>query len=199
MSLSTQFITMLTMISSGFYIGVIQDTFRRFTPYWKNRRIMTYVMEIGFWLTQTLLLFYILFLVNGGEIRLYIILACLLGFSTYQAVAATSYKKLLEHIIRMVSAVYRFFVKVVQAVIISPIKGIIFILYKIIMWLIKLILKLILFVIIAIITPIKWLLLFIFRLLPKKVQGFILKLAGIYSTMKNKCIKIWKYVSLKRR
>src|SRR5690625_1289933 len=88
MTLSTQFITMLAMTSGGFYLGVVLDTFRRFASSWKNRIIFSYVMETSFWLTQVIILFYVLFRVNGGELRLYIFLACLLGFTIYQVLAA---------------------------------------------------------------------------------------------------------------
>ena len=79
MTLSIQFITMAAMVLSGIYLGVIRDTFQRFAIYWKGRKLLSYLLEIIFWILQTLVVFYVLFLVNAGEIRLYIILACLLG------------------------------------------------------------------------------------------------------------------------
>ncbi|GAA0425396.1 MAG: spore cortex biosynthesis protein YabQ [Bacillota bacterium] len=199
MSLSTQFLTMITMITGGFYLGLIQDTFRRFTPYWKNRRILTYVMEICFWLMQTMLLFYVLFRVNGGELRFYIFAACLLGFAFYQVAAANVYRKVLEQIIRIIAAVYRFFENIVQALIISPITWIVKLIYTFIVWLCKVVGTILLFILTVIITPIKWIIQAIYGLLPKKVQLFLFKIAGFYSKMKNICIKVVKYVRFKRR
>src|SRR5699024_11891782 len=37
-------------------------------------------LELGFWFIQTAVLFYILFKVNEGELRIYVFLACLLGY-----------------------------------------------------------------------------------------------------------------------
>ncbi|GGJ57191.1 spore cortex biosynthesis protein YabQ [Virgibacillus salexigens] len=199
MSLSTQFLTMITMIAGGFYLGLIQDTFRRFSAYWKDRRIMTYLMEVCFWLTQTMLLFYILFRINGGELRFYIIAACLLGFTFYQAVAANIYKKLLEYLIHIAANIYRFIENVVQALIISPIKWVVKLVYAIVLWLIKIIGTILLFILTVIITPFKWFFQLIYRLLPEKIQLYIFKVAGFYSTMKNICIKVMKYVKFKRR
>ncbi len=187
------------MIAGGFYLGLIQDTFRRFSAYWKDRRIMTYLMEVCFWLTQTMLLFYILFRINGGELRFYIIAACLLGFAFYQAVAANIYKKLLEYLIHIAANIYRFIENVVQALIISPIKWVVKLVYAIVLWLIKIIGTILLFILTVIITPFKWFFQLIYRLLPEKIQLYIFKVAGFYSTMKNICIKVMKYVKFKRR
>ncbi|AVQ97604.1 spore cortex biosynthesis protein YabQ [Oceanobacillus iheyensis] len=197
MTLSTQFLTMLTMVSSGFYLGIVQDTFRRFTPYWKKRVVLTYTMEISFWLTQTLIVFYVLFRVNGGELRFYIFAAFLLGFATYQALAADSYKKLLEHIIRIMTAVYRFVERCVIALIITPIKWILKLLWTITFHVFKLLGTVLLFLLTVIITPIGWIFGFIYRLLPEGFKKNIRKLAGFYSKMKNICIKLMK--RLKRR
>ncbi|RFA35863.1 spore cortex biosynthesis protein YabQ [Virgibacillus dokdonensis] len=199
MSLSTQLVTMLSMIAGGLSTGVMLDTFRRFSPYWRNRKIMIYVMEVGFWTSQTLLLFYILFLVNGGEIRLYIVLACLLGFSMYQAILSYYYKKLLEHFIRIALSIYRFFSRLIQVFIISPIKGIVMVIYTIFIWVLKLLLSLLLFVLTVIVTPIQWLLRGFYHLLPKKVQGILLQIAGFYSTIKNNLSKVWENIRWKRR
>lgn len=199
MSLSTQLVTMLSMIAGGLSTGVMLDTFRRFSPYWRNRKIMIYVMEVGFWTSQTLLLFYILFLVNGGEIRLYIVLACLLGFSMYQAILSNYYKKLLEHFIRIALSIYRFFSRLIQVFIISPIKGIVMVIYTVFIWVLKLILSLLLFVLTVIVTPIQWLIRGVYQLLPKKVQGILLQIAGFYSTIKNNLSKVWEKIRWKRR
>jgi spore cortex biosynthesis protein YabQ len=197
MTLSTQFLTMLTMVSSGFYLGIVQDTFRRFTPYWKKRVVLTYTMEISFWLTQTLIVFYVLFRVNGGELRFYIFAACLLGFAAYQALAADIYKKLLEHIIRIMTAVYRFVERCVIALFITPIKWILKLLWTITFHVFKLIGTVLLFILTIIITPFGWIFGFIYRLLPEGFKKNIRKLAGFYSKMKNICIKLMK--RLKRR
>lgn len=108
MTLSVQFTTMAVMVLSGIYLGLAQDTFRRISVHWKKRPIISYSFEIGFWLLQTLIVFYVLFLVNSGEIRFYIFLACLLGFSFYQALLKTIYRQMLERLISVFRAIYKF-------------------------------------------------------------------------------------------
>ncbi|RKQ33035.1 spore cortex biosynthesis protein YabQ [Oceanobacillus halophilus] len=194
MTLSVQFLTMITMIGGGFYLGMILDTFRRFTPYWKNNIPLTYVMEICFWLTQTIILFYILFQVNAGEIRFYIFAACLLGFAMYQVFAASSYKRLLEYIIRMIASVYRFCRRVVQALIIKPITWIITTIFAIVLWILTILWTIIQFIAKLLFAPIRWIVTGIYRILPKSFQRFLHQQAGFYSKIKNIVIKWMKYI-----
>ncbi|RLL41675.1 spore cortex biosynthesis protein YabQ [Oceanobacillus piezotolerans] len=199
MTLSVQFLTMFAMVSSGFYLGLILETYRRLSIYWKKHVILTYTMEILFWLSQTLIVFYVLFRVNAGEIRFYVIIACLLGFSMYQALAAALYKRLLEQIIRMITAVYRFFERLVQALFIKPIKWIIIAIFTVIVGIVSVISKVLWFVLKIVFTPFLWLLKGLYKLLPKKIQNYLIQIAGFYSKMKN-IINNWlKKVYQKRR
>ncbi len=61
MTLSVQFTTMFAMVLSGLYLGMIRDTYLYFTKYWKENTIFAYVMEISFWLSQTFILYSVLF------------------------------------------------------------------------------------------------------------------------------------------
>src|SRR5699024_5518630 len=70
-------ITMLTMIAGGVYLGFAFETYRRLTRGLRKNWLFLYVLELGFWFIQTAVLFYILFKVNEGELRIYVFLACL--------------------------------------------------------------------------------------------------------------------------
>lgn len=199
MTLNVQFITMLAMVLCGFYLGLILETFRRFQPHWKDNRLLKYVMEISFWMSQVLLLFYVLFRVNAGELRFYVFLALFLGFAAYQALAAPMYKRLLEFAIRIVVACYRFVEQVIQTLIITPIKYIIKLLVTITLFIVQLVITVLLFIGKVIFLPIKWIFYMIYRLLPKRFRNFLHKTAGFYSTMKNICKKGLKYLKFKRR
>lgn len=199
MTLDTQFLTMLFMILGGFYLGLARDTFRRFSPYWKGKLVTTYFMEICFWLTQTFILFYVLFLVNGGELRVYIFLACLLGVAMYQVLAAALYKKLLEGVIRAVAAVCRFISKTVQAVLITPVWWVIQTLFICLAAIVQFILSVLLFIGKGVFYPCRWLLQLIYRLLPSSMQKIIYKCAGIYSIIANMYNRLVKYIKFKRR
>ncbi|MHA6252894.1 spore cortex biosynthesis protein YabQ [Oceanobacillus sp. CAU 1775] len=122
MSLSVQFATIIAMVLSGVYLGIIQSTFQRFSVYWKKRNILKYVLEISFWVLQTVIIFYILFRVNAGELRLYVFLACLLGFSFYQALLKGYYLRLLEVLIRIGKKVLFIIERILYVLIFKPIQ-----------------------------------------------------------------------------
>jgi len=191
MTLSTQFLTLITMILSGFYLGVAQETFRRFTVYWKGRLFLTYFLEILFWMTQAGILFYILYRVNQGELRIYIVLACLFGFSIYQALAKQLYKKLLEHVIRVFKAIYRGIERMINFLLISPLRWIFLTLYRMIKAILIGVFKIITWLCLFLFAPFRWAGKGLFRLCPQSIQNFFLQIAGFYSKMKN---IVYKYV-----
>ncbi|MFD1039873.1 spore cortex biosynthesis protein YabQ [Virgibacillus byunsanensis] len=194
MTLNDQFITMIVMVSGGIYLGMTLDTFRRVSVYWKGNIFLLYFMEICFWFTQTLVLFYVLFLVNAGELRLYVFLACLLGFATYQSLFASWYKQLLEHIINIIAAIYRFLEKMVQYLIIIPIKFIINLLLTCLLFIVHIINAIFFFVVKVIYIPIKWILGLLYRLLPENTKIFLKKIKGFYYKMKNIVKKYLKHM-----
>ena len=199
MTLSIQVLTMVSMIAGGFYLGIALDTFRRFGRHWKSNTLLVYFMEISFWLTQVFILYFILFQVNLGELRVYVFVACLLGYAAYQALAATLYKRLLERIIIITSRIYRMVYNLIKNLIIAPIRYLIKLLIASVIFLFNMIMLVFGFVLKCIYLPLKWLFKQMYRLLPKRFKLFLHKLAGFYSKIKNICRKYWKLISSKRR
>jgi|SRR5690625_517320 len=195
MTLQVQFLTMVSMIIGGLYLGIARDTYLRFTPYWRQRIILKYVFEIAFWMIQTILLFYILYRVNAGELRVYIFVACLLGVSIYKVFFASLYKKVLELMIRLLLIIYRTCKEIIRVLVIVPIKGIAYLIFLIVQF----IFSILYFSLKLVFTPFKWTITFIFSLLPKKLQKNIRKLIGFYSIIKNTSIKWIKNILSKRR
>ncbi len=85
MTLSTQFLTMLSMIGMGSLFGAMLDTYQRFLKRPKRKSLIVFINDLFFWIIQALLIFYTLFQVNNGELRFYIFLALLCGFAAYQS------------------------------------------------------------------------------------------------------------------
>lgn len=199
MTLSVQFLTMVSMIVGGLYLGMVLDTFRRFQRHWKRNVVLVYVMEVFFWLTQIFILYYILFRINAGELRFYVFAACLLGFSAYQVFVKSLYKRLLEKLINIVARIYQLLYRLVKMLIFTPIKYIAQLLVAFIIFLFNTILLVLGFVLKCVYLPLKWILIRIYRLLPKKLKVILHHLAGFYSKIQNICIKYWRYISSKRR
>jgi len=189
MTLSIQFATMAVMIVSGLYLGISLDTFRRLIPYRKQSTILTYVMEIGFWLMQAFILFFVLFQANGGDLRFYIVIAVLLGFSIYQALFKNVYKNLLEKLIQGITAVYRFFKRLIEVLLITPFRWAFLLISKILLGLGMALGTILLYALRIILYPFKLLFKLIDRLLPQNVKKLLYKSAGLYSKIKNKCIQ----------
>ncbi|WP_226038362.1 spore cortex biosynthesis protein YabQ [Aquibacillus saliphilus] len=199
MTLSTQFLTIIAMIIGGIYLGASVDTFRRFEFYWKRRKIFPYVIEICFWLLQTLILFYLLYLVNQGNLRFYILLALLCGYAAYKSLFESLYRRLLEGLISTIIWIYYFFYRLVQVLIVRPVKKlvqfIIFLLiwiWGVLLWLMWLILKILWY-------PVKLTFVLIWFLTPKPIKKYFKQLAGFYSKIKNILRKWWSGIKSKRR
>lgn len=199
MTLSVQFMTMISMILGGLYLGVALATFRRAAVIWKNNLFFTYFMEICFWFLQSFILFYILFRVNGGEIRVYSIVACLLGFAAYQALFSTLYRRVLEWLIRIVTAIYRWFVRLINGVIFRPIWLLIQFIMTCLFFLLKGVYVTLAFILKIVLSPVIWLLKQLFRRLPNNIQKILYKSTTFYSTIENTIKKMMQYLNHKGR
>ncbi|MDL4840483.1 spore cortex biosynthesis protein YabQ [Aquibacillus rhizosphaerae] len=192
MTLTTQFLTILVMIAGGVYLGAAIETFRRFEVHWKQHKIYAYSIEIGFWLLQTLILFYLLYVVNQGELRFYILLAMLCGYAMYKSVFENIYKRLLERVIKISISIYYFFYRLVHALIVRPIKGLIMFAIAVLLWIWGIVLWIVILLFKIIGYPIKLILVLLWRLIPQKVKKYLSQLAGLFLKIKNIISKWWK-------
>jgi len=201
MTLSTQFMTMLAMVGMGLFFGISLDTYQFFLKRAERKRIIVFFHDLLFWVLQGLLMFYVLFLVNQGEIRIYLILALLLGFAAYQALLKSIYLSFLKLIISVSVRFYQLTVKLVVNLIYKPIKTLLLFLVSVVIFLLKGLMALVngvirvlRFILRVVLLPLKWLLSLIWLILPKKVKlnvdKYSGKLAGYY-TMIKKYVKEW--------
>lgn len=172
MTLETQLLTMVAMILSGMYLGMALETYQRFCKWWQKNITLSYFIEISFWVSQTCILFYILYNVNNGELRIYTFMACVLGFSMYKLLLQAAYRYLLECII-----------KLIDVLLITPILWVSKVIYAIlrslshaIIYLLKLIVKIIVFPLNMLLWLVKW-------LIPKKIYIKASQLTTFCSTM----------------
>lgn len=193
MTLSVQFITLFTMIAGGFYVGIAKDTIRRFSPAWEHRVFFTYTIEIIFWLMNTAMLYYVLFIVNAGELRLIIFVAILLGYSMYQALASTIYKRILEFCIRIGTIFFAWIGNLGSLLLVRPIKFIVHLLKKCILLVLSVLGTVLLFMLKVVITPFIWVGKKIYAILPSKIRKIIPTGDRFYSIMKN-IAKIWRKI-----
>lgn len=179
MTLHTQFMTMGAMIIGGVYVGFANETFRRLAPLWQSVHFFRYSFEILFWLVQTALLYYVLYTINYGELRLYLFVAFISGFLIYITLFQRMYQKTLNVIIHIVKQIGM----ILYRIGIVPIIFIVTSLYTLMTSIIRMTFKITRFFLYHIIVlPIKW-------LLPKKISNFISQTYRLYSTMIGKRCK----------
>ncbi|MDF2855469.1 MAG: spore coat protein [Neobacillus sp.] len=200
MTLSTQFLTMLSMIGMGSLFGAMLDTYQRFLKRPKRKSIIVFINDLFFWIIQALLIFYTLFQVNNGELRFYIFLALLCGFAAYQSLLKGLYLKFLELVIQLVISVFRFIKKTYLLLIYKPVLWLIQLVISIILLLgrglytlVKFILKVVLFVVKVILIPVQKIILIFWNLLPKalkkNVEKLYNKMAGNFKGIKEYIVK----------
>ncbi|WP_258832589.1 spore cortex biosynthesis protein YabQ [Peribacillus frigoritolerans] len=206
MTLTIQFYTLLAMIGMGSGFGAALDTYSRFLNRSERKRWSVFIHDFLFWIIQGLLIFYVLFLVNEGEFRLYLFLALLCGFSAYQALFKGFYQRFLEFLIILVIKLARFIANSVHMLIFLPIKWVIVSILAIIIGIGKFVLtllkwagKILLFILNIFWRPLKWILTYIWNLLPvfvtKNVGKFYNKGKGILLKIKNSIFRTlngWK-------
>jgi len=184
------------MIGMGALFGMMLDTYQRFLHRSRRKHWLVFVNDILFWVIQALLIFYILFLVNKGEVRFYIFIALLCGFAAYQSMLKMIYLRILELGISVFITVMRFLKRTFLLLVFKPVRGLaqlvtslIILLGRGLFTLVKFILKILRLVMKLILNLLKRILLILWKLLPKRIKKTVEtlynKTAGKFKKIKN--------------
>ncbi|WBL15194.1 spore cortex biosynthesis protein YabQ [Sutcliffiella sp. NC1] len=205
MSLTIQFYTMAAMIGVGSWLGAAIDTYGRFLQREKRAKWFIFINDVLFWLLQGLITFYVLLLVNEGELRFYILIALLCGYAAYQALLRNIFLRLLETLIQWTINLYLVLEKIFRLIIVRPIQAVVQAIIVLIiaigkgLYNIGKMLVIILWkVTLVLLWPLKAVGLLLWKLTPnfvkKYLEIFIRKLAGFYEIIKNTTVKVIKYL-----
>lgn len=195
MTLTTQFLAMAVMIAGGIYLGAAMDTLKRFEKLYRKRTLMNYTIVISFWLLQAFILFFLLYQVNYGELRLYIFLSVLCGYAAYRALFQGIYVRILERMIQMTMAMVRFFLRCFEILILKPIIWLWNVASAIVLWVSSILLAGSILMLRMIWWPVRQVLRLLWKLLPKNMKKYLHTLAGFCVTIKNTIINLsdlWK-------
>ncbi|WP_082235816.1 spore cortex biosynthesis protein YabQ [Halobacillus massiliensis] len=192
MTLTTQFMTMISMLAGGVYIGAALDTFNRLFRRRNQKSWLEFLWQPAFWISQAAFLFYILYLVNYGEMRMYVFVAVLCGYSAYRALFQNIFKKVLEVGIKFVTALFRLIKRIFHILILVPVIGVLILLKNVVLLVYRLIYKGIYLGFLVVFTPIMMLLRLIWKLFPEKIQNYLHKGGGLYVKIKNRLSNKWK-------
>ncbi|MBM7555137.1 spore cortex biosynthesis protein YabQ [Thalassobacillus pellis] len=192
MTLTTQFLAIISMIAGGIYLGAAIDTLKRFEKWYRKRTLMNYAIVISFWLLQVFMLFFLLYQVNYGELRLYIFLAVLCGYAGYKGLFQHVYVRVLEWWIRMVKGLIKFFSRCFQMFIVTPFQWIWKVTFGLLKWVSGILLAGMLLIVRVIWWPLRLVFLLIWKLIPENMKKYLHTAAGFCCKIKNRIISWWK-------
>lgn len=185
MTIESQFASFFSMIFVGFYLGCMFDTNERIIRALKEKRIFKSLCQFIFWLLQSLMIFYGLVKINGGQVRLYFLLAIVIGYWFYFFVFRRIYQSILEKIIQSIRAISLVFLKIITLFLIKPIKFIIQAFLTVVNLAILVVVKLFL----LLFTLLYWITRPIHLIIPKNVKKYLVSLPQLYSKIKDIVLK----------
>ncbi|MGA9290315.1 MAG: spore cortex biosynthesis protein YabQ [Anaerobacillus sp.] len=185
MTLTVQFYTMIAMVAMGVWLGIAMDTYSRFLHPGKSKSLWLYANDVVFWLLQGLLIFYVLYGVNEGELRFYVFLALLCGYAAYRSLFQPLYRRVLERMIIMITGLIHFVRNLFIYLVYRPVRFILKVLLSLCMIVVSIGTTIFWFIVKLFWVPIKWLLLLIWKLMPRSIREALIKVAGIADTIKN--------------
>lgn len=196
MSLTIQFYTMLTMIGMGAFVGAALDTYHRFLKRSKRNLFYVFVNDILFWVLISIIIFYVLLQVNEGEMRIYVFLALLCGFSFYMSLIRNVYNKILEQIITLVIKTSKFIQKLFRIFILLPCRWIIHVIIVFVLGIFHIIMRILLFIKNVVQAILMWPIRLLLKLIPVKIKKNILKVKVFLLQVWDKVCNL--YIRLKR-
>lgn len=180
MSLTVQLQTMLAMVAMGGWLGIAIDTYSRLIHGRKWNKLITVINDSLFWILQGLFIFFILLQINEGEMRFYILLALLCGYSCYRVFFYKIYQHVLETTIHVIVKIVLFCKTAVIVLVINPTKELLKLLYTVCMIIVRMSKIVIFFMLTILFLPFLWVGRGIWRLLPnekfKNKIGFLKKI-----------------------
>ncbi len=203
MTLSVQFITLMSMIGMGSFFAASFDTYNRFLKRSHRGKWLVFINDILFWCIQAIVIFFVLYQANYGEIRFYIVLAILCGIAIYQSLLKIFYLRILEIIIQLTKKAIAFCRYLFKQLVVHPIRLLLMIIKKICLLLLhlfvkvlklifalaKYLLKAVLSIVGVFIKPLLWLLNLIWESLPRK---WTWEIEATLIRSKEKLRAIWK-------
>ncbi|WP_070121553.1 spore cortex biosynthesis protein YabQ [Bacillus marinisedimentorum] len=186
MSLSIQFSTMFAMVLTGVWIGAGFDTFNRFLQRSKRKRWFVFCNDILFWVVQALIVFFVLFTVNEGELRFYIFAALLCGYAAYQSLMKQLYTNVLERMISLGRRIISILITLFTVLVARPVQWLTQAAVAISLFFLHFVGAVLLFLLKVIVTPLNWSKVLLWRLVPVKIKKFIHTKAGNANKIKNR-------------
>ncbi|UCZ53318.1 spore cortex biosynthesis protein YabQ [Bacillus shivajii] len=188
MTLEVQFLSMLASVGAGIWLGASFDTYKRLAGKKIFFRWTLIVNDLLFWILQAIIFFYILLTVNEGEVRFYLFIALLLGYSIYRAMLENIYRNMLEWMISFTIGVFRFTTRLVKVLIINPIKWLLNVVLTLGILLLSTFWRIVHFLLKVVLFPFRW----VINLYIKK---YGIPFHSFFVRVKSKSLQLFDWVS----
>lgn len=99
-------------ILTGFLIGILFDIFRVLRRSFKTSDIITYIEDIIFWIITGLIILYVSFVFNNGQIRGYTLLGLMLGGILYLLIFSNIFIKVMVTILNHIKKILKFIINI---------------------------------------------------------------------------------------
>lgn len=84
---------------TGIFIGCLFDFFRILRKLFKTSNLITYIEDILFWILTGIIILYVIWYFNDGEIRLYLLLGLIMGIIIYILTISNIFLKIVFNIL----------------------------------------------------------------------------------------------------
>jgi spore cortex biosynthesis protein YabQ len=96
-SVALQGQTFVVLCLGGLLVGFLFDLYTAFrTVFRLQRGLLTNIGDLVYWLIVTVVVYVLLFITNGGEVRLYMFVGVVLGIWIYEKLLRTGFSTLLR-------------------------------------------------------------------------------------------------------
>lgn len=124
MNLQTQWATLLWMLACGGILGIAFDSYRVVSGQLRFPRWSVHMLDLFYWLAAALFVFRTLYHVNQGELRLYVFLGLFIGVWIHFLFLSVITERFVVNLIKVVQKIYRITIRIVQLIVIAPVKWI---------------------------------------------------------------------------
>ncbi|MFC0296591.1 spore cortex biosynthesis protein YabQ [Geobacillus jurassicus] len=201
MNVSLQLYTMLAMIGMGGWLGMAWDAYSRLFKRHERAHWLVFVNDVLFWTVQAFIVFYVLLLVNEGELRFYLFLALLCGYAAYQSLLRSWYVRVLEWLIGLAVRFGQALAQLFRVMIIRPLVllgqmalALLLFAWRLLLWIARFLLLAAWKTICLLFAPLRWTGIIIWRRVPPPrrdgVGKFFRRLKGFAGQIKNTKEKI---------
>ena len=175
---------MLSMLAMGACLGASLDTYGKLTYQPRSFSWVVAIRDFLFWCVHALLIFYVLYQSNMGELRFYVFAALLCGYATYRALLQSVFNYLLDRLIALVVGIIRFIKKSLYYMFIKPIKWILYLISSFCMIVLTIVWKICLVLFSFVWKPVWWLIRPIVRWINgtkqwQRVKPFLIKIKEV--------------------